>query len=375
MGGIMFIRIHLLLLMMIVISCTEKSTDPYKNLSPVELNDAIKEVDMTIVNYDSIYVKSTENFVLSSKEVDSISISFNVDDEDNGDDFTKSLIPDYEGKSGKYRVRFKRGVKVSAGQIIDFKLTYHLSNQAILTIDSTFHMYKYPYHNAEIFFNLETNLSQNVNTLQGFELIGDDLYFCPSGGGAGIWKYNFNTKEEEVLYGTGSGDHIVANESYVFHDIDHSKLIRYNLEFNLMDLEFDSSSLSTEHSIAGLAINESYLYVLLHKNTVDDFTIVKFDFYGTVIEEIPITASCYYLAIINNIAYLKSTSHNELIRYNLTTNEFLESLILPSHFGIMEGFRIYNDKFYYVNFLGRYIYVLDFDELEPISSIIEVDAE
>jgi hypothetical protein len=363
---------YIILLGILVIGCSENSTDPYKNLTPLKLEEAVHQVTMNIVDYDSILIESKDGFVLDNKSVDTIFVTSKVEESDfnYGNDF---IIPNYDGITGKYQLNFRKKIGVPKGRIVDIKLSYHNNVGNPITNDSTFYMYKYPYSGTTIFFNLEENLTSNENTIQGFEIVENNLYFCPSGGGAGIWRYNFTTMEEEDLYGTGSGDHITANETFAFYDADHRKILRYNLDIGIMDLELDLSSLGSLHSIAGLDIYESYLFALIQKNAGDDLTLIKFDFMGNVIEEIPVMKSSYYFTILGSIAYFKSYTENELLRFNLITHEFLESLVLPSHFGAMEGFRIYDDKFYYVNFLGPYIYVLDFDELEPI--LVTVDYE
>ena len=95
------------------------------------------------------------------------------------------------------------------------------------------------------------------------------------------------------------------------------------------------------------------------------------DFSLNIIDEILIPQPCYYLTINDGMAYLKSYISNELYQYNLVTKEFTKSLTSPSYFGAMEGFRIYDNKFYYVNFGGPYMYVLDLSDLKPILTQVD----
>ena len=230
-------------------------------------------------------------------------------------------------------------------------------------------MYKYPYNNTEIFFNLEENLSINTRFLQGFEINGNELYFCPSAGLAGIWRYNFITGKEEDLYVTGAGDHLAGNATYIFHDKYHYILVRYNINLDSVDVELDLSSYN--YSVAGLAVSESNLYCMVSENDNYIFKLLKLDFSLNIIDEILIPQPCYYLTINDGMAYLKSYITNELYQYNLVTKEFTKSLTSPSYFGAMEGFRIYDNKFYYVNFGGPYMYVLDLSDLKPILTQVD----
>lgn len=349
-------------------SCSENSTNPYNNHFPLGVNEAIKEIDMNIVDYDSIHIRSRESFVLSTKEIDSIFISY-IDESDNYYDYNDIIIPNYEGKQGAYRIDIDKGINTWVGHIIDLNLAYHTSDGNILTIDSTFLMYKYPYNNTEIFFNLEENLSINTRFLQGFEINGNELYFCPSAGLAGIWRYNFITGKEEDLYVTGAGDHLAGNATYIFHDKYHYILVRYNINLDSVDVELDLSSYN--YSVAGLAVSESNLYCLVSENHNHIFKLLKLDFSLNIIDEILIPQPCYYLTINDGMAYLKSYITNELYQYNLVTKEFTKSLTSPSYFGAMEGFRIYDNKFYYVNFGGPYMYVLDLSDLKPILTQVD----
>ena len=324
-------KIHYLILFAVLaFSCSENSTDPYKDLTPLSLDEAVHQVSMTIVDYDSILIESKDSFVLENKSVDTIFISYQIRGNDyyGGTDF---IVPEYEGKSGKYQLKFLKKLGVfPTGLIVDLVLSYTNNDGIIGAHDSTFYMYKYPYSSTLIFFDLESNLSHSSSTLQGFEIIENKLYFCPSGGGAGIWRYNFTTGKEDDLYGTGSGDHIAANETYVFHDADHSILVRYNIDADSIDVEYDL--LQYNYFIAGLAVSGTNLYAIVQIYNTDTFKLIVFDFSLNQIEEISIPFVCYYLTIYNGIVYFKNYTENELLRFNLATNLYLESLVLPFHF-------------------------------------------
>ena len=329
------------------INCEKDTTSPNNSLTPLSLEEAIeeaiKEVTIQLVNYDSVQITSKETFVLESKSIELISIERHIVYGPNSYTIEESFNPQYEGSSGAYKVVFDYAFKARGD--CNLKLKYHLTNQDSIEVDTLMSMYKYPYTSTEIFFDLEY-------TTQGFEIVGDYIYFCPSGGLGGIWRDNLVVEEDaEDLYCTGSGDLIAADSLYVFHDAGHYSIIRYNIQTEQMDMEFDLSSLGDDHFVGGLAVynGKLYAYICGNVNPASSMKLVSFDFGGNILEEIEMDDIAYgSMEIYNDICYWSNYSTNEILRYDLNTQTFLESVPAPSR--NVEGIRIYGDYLYFTKF-------------------------
>ena len=358
-----FINYLLIFFLFVMSNCHKNPTASPEQPNVINLDQAIHEVDMSIVYYDIIYIKSRDSFIISDTLIDQIVFTKQFD---NDTTFTDTIQPRYTEIDQAYKVLFDHSFKVSSDHNTylncDLIITYQIFNRDPLMIDTLFAMYKYPYEDTEIFFNTYENLPTRYYSIQGFEIVNNVLYFCPSGPIAGIVKYDFNTGSRDDLIITGSGNYIAADSSYIFHDPGHEKIIRYNFEEKKVDLTFllDDMSLGV-HWVAGLALYENYLYALISNDYVGANKLIKFDFSGNLIEEIPFGKKSRHLEIYNDVVYSLPLNSEKILLFDLKSRSFLESIPPPS--SDLEGIRIYDNMVYFSKFMGKAIFILSLDNL------------
>ena len=213
-------------------------------------------------------------------------------------------------------------------------------------------MYKYPYASAEIF--VTNAISPNTCCFQDVDRIGNRLFFHPTAS-QGLFVYDLSTGQTTELLFYGGGDAIAADSPFVFCDIMHHGISRFNIVTNSVDLQF---TLLSGSAIAGLETYQGFLFVLTLPSQLN-----KFSYDGVLLDSIPYPESTYFLTIHDSVCYSLrwQSAGDHLTRFDLRTQQSLPDLPAPAWGG--EGIKIYENSLYYCDWFKRFLGVIPLDSI------------
>ena len=339
----------LVLSTILFLSCSENSSSPGDEFITDFHLFTVNQVD-----YDSLQIESQNSIKCDEQSVEKISLFV----EDSGVYvFQDSMTPTYLKEEDYYYLNFQFNIKVARSiRDLNYRIQFLLTDETVVEIDSTHLMLTYPYQNAQLYLTADEVYSEYTIFFQDIDLNGDVLYFHPTSA-LGLYEYVYATQQTTELYWYSGGDYIAHDSNYVFLDISRTSIYRYNTETDSIDLNIDLSSISYDQ-IAGIECWQNNLYVLFRYSSGN--FIAKFNYQGSFISSIPYGRNTYFLTIESGIAY----SHNyktTLSRFDLGSGQFLSDKLMPATGG--EGIRIYDGKFYYVDWDKRIIGVFPLSDL------------
>jgi hypothetical protein len=180
--------------------------------------------------------------------------------------------------------------------------------------------------------------------VQSFDVVDSKLYYHPYGA-FGLYEYDMHSISTKTLYDYSGGDYIAASDKYIFCDINHDMIFRYNIFTDTIDIEINISAYLKE-IIKGLEVYSDELYVL-----TDNESILRFSFELQYIGMHSYSISSYGLTIKDNTAY--SNDHNQIVRFDLSTFNFLEPVALPS--SNCEAIRIVGERMYFTDYAKQVV--------------------
>ena len=211
----------------------------------------------------------------------------------------------------------------------------------------------------EIFKDTEQGGPDRV---EDFDLNSKKLYIHPTSS-FGLYQYDFTSKELKLLTIYSSGNYIAHDSIYVFYEISGYNIFRYNLLKDTTDLQLDLVGLSYTN-IYGMDVYHHILFVKLYSQNATNSVLAKFDLEGNFIASIPYARRSFFMAIHSEIEYSIFFSNGDearLSRFDLSTNSFLETRLLPTENS--DGIRIYENKFYFTDLKRRMIGIMPISEL------------
>ncbi len=334
-------------IMWILTSC---GSDIYVPVPTTTLGD-VRNISIQQVYYNIIDVRSNENLIVRSKDVEYIIFGEKQDLIFIGQDTT---IPTYTGPSSVRTLRFafRRDVDLSIIKY-DFTLRFLFFDSSWVELDTFALMYKYPYESAEVF--LTTDLIQRPDLyFDDFDRDAKYLFFH-SFGFSGVFQYHLDSRQLKTLVDNVSGDVIASDSVFVFYQ-NGLHIFRYNLMTRSTDLE-----LGTYKSPYGMDIYDGELYVIF-RDGESAFKLSRFDFEGNHIDSRPYERETYYMTIYDDVVYsMDYSSYQSISRFDLRTNTFLENRDSPA---ISAGIRIYGDRFYYSDGYKAMIGSIPLSEIE-----------
>jgi hypothetical protein len=375
---------------MLLFSCN-KTTGPV--LPDVTTTKAdLSNFQTILADYGSVVFKSNEELLLKNKDVTEIILGKMVDgvftpiDTSSAPEKTrvrgriykrnssiaafgeKTIKPIYTKVGDKYRLEFEISIKVNNTTYLEhYLLKFIMTDDTYIEFDLPVNFYQYPYENSQIF--LQYTHGQNgdlVDIIQDFDVVGDYLYYHPYAA-LGLFRYNMNTGESKELLGYAGGDHIATTDDYIFCDIGHHYIIRYNILRDTTDIIFDMQQIEYCHyqdgdpycsnlSIYGLAAGNGVVYAIMFDQSDEKLSLSQFDYdgnyWGSVLwsEEYPYNLE-YHDGVLYSYKYF--FGEGEILRFDINSMSFLESKPLPS--ASPDGISIVNDRFYYADYYRHLI--------------------
>jgi hypothetical protein len=309
------------------------------------------KVVLTLFDYDSVRVSHKTGLDLRSPNIVRIGIGIK---DSAGYKQSLSAASAYDPSAQAYIIHFDFSLKMdSSKRESPLTVRYYSTDSSHVDVDTTVLLYKYPYGSAEVF--LLYSIIPYINPFQDIAVI-DSLFFFHPFGPEGLYEHNISNSQTRLLLGYGAGDHIAAESIFVFCDVDHSHIRRYNRSLNAVDFIFPP--FPQPSSLAGLEAYNGFLYVLVSKPS---YHLEKYTFDGSLVDSIPYSRTTYHMTIHNGIVY--SVENDHLTRFDLQMKAFLSDVRAPWKWE--DGIKAYHDVLYFTNYEKRFVGIMPIADLLP----------
>jgi len=341
--------------MLVLLSCQETPTTPEPTVQTISM-EVLRRLDLQQIYYDSLRVRNKSDLILPARWIKRIGAgtgNTTVYEE------LISVEPTYEGSAGNYLLKFDFKTYLDSLRIeVPFVLRYYQTDGTTTDVEMDVPAYRYPYSHT-VPFMTHSNWPSNVLYLQDIDRNATKLFYHPLGP-LGLFEYDLSTKQTTELVLYVAGDHIASDGQYVFYDEGHFRIRRYNLDSRTTDATLYQPSFGNSSTILGVAAREGFVHLLIRQNNTN--ILLKYTVDGNLLETIPYPKDSYFLTIHNNILYSLVWSTREILRFDLNTKTFLESRLAPAKNG--DGIKIYQNKFYYIDYLKRFVGMIPLEDIE-----------
>lgn len=341
-----------ILLLVVLFSCEQYPPEPQPVVPP---KDVLRKIELKQIDYNVLQIQNTDELILSSQSVTRIGAGISVNAE------YKELTttqPAYVKSGGNHELQFKFTMPLdSTKAMMPFVLRYYFSNGEHADIEQNLPTFKYPFASAlpYVYFSVHSGY---IPHFQDIDRIGNTLFYHPLGS-EGLYSYDLTTRQSKQVLMYGAGDHIACAPNFVFYDLDHETVRRYNLTTQTTDLVFEYFK-DRQTDLYGMAASEGVLYVLAYKG--GSRSILRFDYDGKLLETIPFPRTTYYLAAHDGILYSNDYTDKRLVRFNVRTKTFLPSLPIISRLG--DGIKVFGNQLYFTDYEKKFVGIVALSEIE-----------
>jgi hypothetical protein len=322
---------------MLFLACKKESitTVPTDN-RPVITPADFGKVVLTLTDYDFVRVTHQLGLDLRSQKVLRIGIG---PKDSTGYTEASSVSTVYDPNSQAYIIHFDFSVRLDSSKTVaPLTLRYYLNDSTHTDTDTAALLYKYPYDSNEIILPFSVLQSlHGPGHFQDVDRNGSLVFFHPLSS-YGLYSYDLTTHTLTSLFGYSSGDHVAADSVFVFCDVGHYEIMRFNLAMDTVDLTFPEP---VHDQIYGMDVYNGYLYA----SRASYFK--KYTLGGTLVDSVRFIISGYYLTIQDSIIYTVR-GYNRIARYDMRTQSYLSEVMSPAR--STEGIKISNGKLYYCDF-------------------------
>ncbi len=336
-----------------LISC-DTGIAPLHQLYPTISTSDYDDVDVQFVTFDRVRVTHKNGSDLKSSEI--VEIALGKKDSSGFHELFSTGSYDPQSKIAYFHFDFSPILDSTA---IETPLTirYSLHDSSIIDYDFVVRQYQFPYKNTQVL--ITDSVMGGYSYFQDIARIGNKFYFHELGAG-GLREYDLTTQTTKTLLQYPGGDHIAADSIFVFCDIGHHSVARYNLLTKSIDLWLPPFP---EGSLAGLDTYDKLLYVLVRVPTT---SLKTYTYDGVQLDSIALPSPGYYMTISNNILYsVQGGPSDQLGRFDLQTRTVLPNLKAPARHN--DGIKAYQGLLYFCNYEKKLVGYVALSDLEEVS--------
>ncbi len=346
----------ILAIVLLMANCREDSTSPIvpPDTRPVLDPQDIHSIILTLTDYDVVRVTHKAGLDLRSSDIIRVGIGAK---DSMGYTQLLSANSTYDTSAQTYIIHYDFTVRMDSTLInANIVIRYFTSDSTFTDADTIFSLYKYPYQAANVV--VTNSIVPYQSSFQDISRIGNKFYFHPQGPD-GLYEYDLNSHLTRSLFEYSSGDHLAADSVFIFIDVDHNSIERFNILNDSVDLHLHTFSTG---SILGMETFNKKLFVL-HDNPPIQLEVFSFD--GTALDTIPYATFTYYLTIYDSIAFSVdvNSSPNQVTRFDLRTKTFLSNVAAPAK--TCDGIKVHGNQFYYCDYNKGFIGVIPVIDLKP----------
>lgn len=346
--------------LLLLASCKDTGTGPATppdNIPLLSLENYHK-IAVQLVDYDVVRITHQSGNDLKSSTVRQITIGSKT-----GAGFTQlAVFPStYDSVARTYNIHFDFTVAMDSSKLVQpLTVRYHASDST--DIDTSVALYKYPYASVEIFMDSTLVAPGSYQDVA----LNDQSFFFHTWSLDGLHQYNLVTHQSSNPYGYYGGSHISANSDYVFCDINHHEVVRFNLNSATPDLMHFGNR--TVFLIEGLAVSGQSLTMLIFNGSQ---YLLNFTLDGVLMDSIPFpNKTPYFMALHDSVLYCKDEDYaldahgNQIMRFSLRTRTLLSNARSPSR--TIAGMEVVHDTLFFCDPWKKFVGVM------PVANLLSV---
>ncbi|HEV8537423.1 MAG TPA: hypothetical protein VGR15_00755 [Bacteroidota bacterium] len=347
-------------ILVFVFTCCDEPMSPsiYDN-RPILTIQQFNRIRIDPVNYNAVRITHELGDSLRSAEVREIGIGTH---DSTGYHQLSSVSFPFDAVLKVYSIDFDFAVTLDSSLVQPLlALRYFLTDSSHIDVDTAVSLFKYPYPSTEVF--VTESILLNPGLFQDIDRQGSKFYFHPLGS-EGLYAFDLATLQTSYVLAYSGGDHIAADSIFVFCDLNHDRISRYNVLTNAIDLEFPRFE---SDGIAGLDTYNNDVYVLLLSSKLKKFTMD-----GILVDSISYSSlnQSYFMTIHDSIVYTvpHGNSSDSLLvdhigRFDLRTMQFLSELRAPAR--NIDGIKVSEGQLYYCDHFKHMVGVMPLSDLRP----------
>lgn len=344
----------LLSISIVLVTCEKNPTSP--NDSGYLVASQYHNLNFQLVNYNLVQVTQQSGNTFKSRNIAAIGVGTKDSSIYHELGFARSQ---YDQSSGSYLITFDITVHLDSTEI-DAPMTvrYYFADSTFDDVDTSVALYKYPYTSSQVVVgdSVLRSVSPWIDQFQDVARLGNKLYLHPFAA-QGLFEYDLTSHSIRSLLDYGAGDHLAADSVFVFCDVNHNSIRRYNILKDSVDLVFWPFPQSYSYGFSGMTTYNHKLYVSFY-NVPALYTLT---YGGTILDSLPPPNMGYYMTIYQDILYSVGPSDGQLSRFDLNAGTSLPPLKSP---GLeMGGIKLYKDQLYYCDFFKGLVGVMPISDL------------
>ena len=351
-----------IVLSMAFLSCSKNPTEPVDSRPLISAGE-YQDINLTLKNYDLVHVTHAAGLDLRSPSVVRVEVGVKNDGV-----FVAAVssVSTYDANAEAYVIHFDFTVQMDSSKITaPLTIRYITEDSASHDVDTTVALYKYPYPSAQVFAD-STILENGRSPIQGLSLAGSTMFYHPLD--EGLFAIDLSSRVSSLRWnGYYNGSHIAADSSFVFCDVFHQTISRFDLTTNTA--LGSTPNLGTISSISGMAVQFHTLYVLVYGQT--GTSICSYSLQGVHVDSIAYPSNdSYFMAMSDSVVYCKDETSidgvYQISRFDLRTKSFLANLMPPAK--EVEGIAISDGRFYYYDMSKNFIGVVPLVDLKSVGT-------
>ncbi len=355
------------LLLTIFESCRHNPTAP-EDARPLLTSAQYKDINIVLTDFDVVRITHQAGLDLRNPSMARIAVGIR-----SSTTFVQlaSSSSTFDANLEQYVIHYDLSVKLDSSKLVEpFTIRYYFSDSTFSDVDTSAILYTFPYASAR-FLADSSILGIHPRTIEGAAVVGSKFYYHPLN--EGFYVYDTVTRQSSIGWsGYHGGAHIAADSNYVFCDISHQQIARYNLLTGTADSPLPD--LGSVISIDGMAISNHLLFVLVAD--VPEYLKV-FTLDGVLKDSLSFANfpnySPFHEAIDDSIIYAvdwnlsNDPAGQQLSRFNLRTNTLLSNVAAPTKEVI--AITINDHQLYYSSATKDFVGVVPVADLLPVSSV------
>ena len=171
-----------------------------------------------------------------------------------------TIVPGYQEIDKRFLIDFFYAHRAPIDYIIfDLEARFYLNDRDYRSTTLSIGLYKWVFPSSQLYFILGNFLKPPyLGGIQGFELDKQHIYFHLLGP-AGTYQYIIGEDFVEELISYPGGDWLALYQNYLYLDISHNRIYRYDLNTGNFDMNI---TISDDGYIEGMDFKDDTLYVL-----------------------------------------------------------------------------------------------------------------
>ena len=351
-------HLTLVLIILSVISCRQNPVVP-ESKYPLITSSQYANLAYTVIDYNVVHITHQSGIDLQIPGISRIGVGTK---DSTGYKESLSALRLWDTNLQTFITHFDFVLNLDPSKILaPLTIRYYATESAYTDIDTSVDLSEFPYQSTRVFVTSPILLwSGGFLPFLDIAQINGCLYFRP-GSPEGLYEYNLNNHQTKQLYQYSHGTHIAADSVFVYCDVNHNTIVRYQISTGTVDKQPFLSFFP--FVICGMALYQQYLFVLVD-NPRPQRTLLKFALDGAPLDSLSYPKATDFMTISDSVIYSVDYAMGQITRFDLRTKTFLPNVLSPAK--VCNGIQVFGDQLYFCDADKNYVGSIPISQLLPV---------